>query len=351
MYRASSLSQFDLKSHTPDTLLDSAASVHVFNQRDRFSNFRRPLSGQGLRCGNDDIIPIEGWGQVSLPLKVRGRIKLLTLHNVAYISNFPLNLVSLGCLQKRGFDWSPRSGEISKNGQTIGYTRFRGNNYEIGDNESGLETAFATLGADPATLKDSRPYQGPYSAADSDTWHRRMGYIGPLGLHMLGKECLGVRLQGQKMSQCTHCAMSKISQQISRRPPANKSTRPFHRVYIDWLDLEDGWDSYQGDGAVVRRAMVAICEATGMAVTYFTQSAKESENLPLTQNLVNWLAKRYNLEVKIIRSDNEMNRIKTTEWCNENGISFEPCASDSLAQIILDSMIVLHTSQQDPRPR
>ena len=50
-----------------------------------------------------------------------------------------------------------------------------------------------------------------------------------------------------------------------------------------------------------------------MAVTYFMQSAKESENLPLTQNLVNWLAKRYNLDVKVIRSDNQMNRIKTTE--------------------------------------
>ncbi len=59
--------------------------------------------------------------------------------------------------------------------------------------------------------------------------------------------------------------------------------------------------------------MVAVYEATGMAVIYFTQSAKESQNLPLTQMLVNWLAKRYNLDVKVIRSDNEMNRIKTTE--------------------------------------
>ncbi len=59
--------------------------------------------------------------------------------------------------------------------------------------------------------------------------------------------------------------------------------------------------------------MVAVCEATGMADTYFTQSAEESQNLPLTQNLVNWLAKRYNLDVKVIRSDKEMNQIKTTQ--------------------------------------
>ena len=135
-----------------------------------------------------------------------------------------------------------------------------------------------------------------HAPASPDTWHRRMRHIGPLGLYKPGKECLGVQLRGKKMSQCPHCALSKISQQISRQPPANNSTRPFHRVFVDWLDLEEGWDSYQSDGAIVRRAMVVIYEATGMAVTNFTQSVKEDENLPLTQDFVTWLALRYNLE-------------------------------------------------------
>ena len=159
----------------------------------------------------------------------------------------------------------------------------------------------------------ARSYNQLHAVASPDIWHRRMGHIGPLGLYKLGKECLGVRLWGKKMSQCPHCALSKISQQISQRSPANKATRPFYQVFVDWLDLEEGWDSYQGDGAIVRRVMVVICEATGMAITYFTQSAKEEENLPLIQDFVTWLVLRYNLEVKVIRSDNEMNRIKTKE--------------------------------------
>lgn len=101
--RVSALSQFDLNIHTPDTLLDSAASVHVFNKKEKFSNFRRALRGQGLLCDND-VIPIEGWGEISMPLKVNNKTRLLTLKKVAFISNFPLNIVSLGCLQKRGFD-------------------------------------------------------------------------------------------------------------------------------------------------------------------------------------------------------------------------------------------------------
>ena len=69
-----------------------------------------------------------------------------------------------------------------------------------------------------------------------------------------------------------------------------------------------------------------------MAVIHFKQSAMESENLPLTQNLVNWLANRCNMDVKMILLDKKMNRIKTTEWCHQNGISFEPFALDTLAQ-------------------
>ncbi len=228
MYRVSALSQFDLNTWSPNTLLDSVASIHVFNMKDKFSNFKRALKGQSLLCGSN-VISIEGWEQISLPLKLKGQIKLLTLNNMAYISNFLLNLVSFGGLQKRGFDWSHRSGKISKNNQIIGYIRFHENKYEIGDDENG-GIVFATFPADSATPRNTRPYQRPHSAAKSDTWYRRMGHIGLLGLHILGKKCLGVRLQGKIMFQLTHFAMSKISQQMSRRPPSNKSTWPFHRV-------------------------------------------------------------------------------------------------------------------------
>ncbi len=120
VHRVSAFSSFDLNSRSPNKLLDSAASVHVSNTKEKFSNFKRVLKGQGLLYGSN-LISIEGWGQISLSLKVKSKIKLLTLNNVAYILNFPSNLVSLGCLQKHGFDWSYRSGSMSKNNLIIGY--------------------------------------------------------------------------------------------------------------------------------------------------------------------------------------------------------------------------------------
>lgn len=64
-----------------------------------------------------------------------------------------------------------------------------------------------------------------------------------------------IHLTKQTMSQCTHCALSKISQQISRRPPANKALRPFYHVFVDWIGLDEGWDGYQRDGTIVGRVM------------------------------------------------------------------------------------------------
>ncbi len=59
MDKVSTLSQFDLNPRSSYTLMDSAASVHVFNIKERFSNFKRALKGQGLLCGSN-VISIKG---------------------------------------------------------------------------------------------------------------------------------------------------------------------------------------------------------------------------------------------------------------------------------------------------
>lgn len=69
-----------------------------------------------------------------------------------------------------------------------------------------------------------------------------------------------------------------------------------------------------------------------MIVIYFTQLSKEDKNLLLIQDFITWLALQYNLEVKIIQLDNEINCVKTKDWCNNIGILFEPCALDIHAQ-------------------
>ncbi len=149
----SALSRWDVDEHTTDknySLLDSAASVRVFHNMNKFTNFRTTTKGQGLLCGTE-VIPIKGWGEISLPLKIENRTSILILKEVAYVSNFLLNLVSLACLEDEGFRWHHWSSEIrnQQTSQIIGSTLRRGNNYEIGKFDTGIGTALVTLAIRP----------------------------------------------------------------------------------------------------------------------------------------------------------------------------------------------------------
>ena len=93
------------------TLLNSTASVHVFYSKDRFSNFKRPIKRQKLKCDRG-IMPIEGWEEVFLSMKIRDWTSMLMLRNIAYVSNFLLNLVLLETLERKGFKWQYWSGKI-----------------------------------------------------------------------------------------------------------------------------------------------------------------------------------------------------------------------------------------------
>jgi hypothetical protein len=320
-------------------LLDSASSIHVSHDRQRFNNFRRPppAAGHYALCGSGTVT-IFGYGDVDvLVTNQRGRKRILRLHNVAYCPEFPTNIVSLQLLEDRGIDWKHREGDMVFRGdpEAFGNTRRMHGQYVIEYNENGTTSAIHAVlntsssdGRPKRFIPQSKTTRQP-AWANSTLWHRRMGHIGPTALSHLVKQTLGVRIRGPSTSQCQDCALAKITQQISRRPDPNKSTIPFQQVHIDWFDLEEGWDGYQGDGRIVQRCVLIICEATGKALGYFTTSSREDENLTIIKDTVNWLKLRYNLPISVVRSDSEMNRNKTKAWLNDRGITFERCAPDT----------------------
>lgn len=94
--------------------------------------------------------------------------------------------------------------------------------------------------------------------------------------------------------------------------------------------------------------MAATCDATGMAVTYFTESSREDENLSLIQDLFTWLLLRYNLDIEIIHSDNELNRIKTKKWFIDVDISFEPCVFQTTARACFIGIVEMMNERLGP---
>jgi hypothetical protein len=80
-------------------LLDSAASVHITNNKSIFSSY--------IPLDNHNIVgigskPAEGQRPVQLQFKVGSKLTTVTLQRVLYLPTSPYNLISLGKLHRAG---------------------------------------------------------------------------------------------------------------------------------------------------------------------------------------------------------------------------------------------------------
>ena len=67
-----------------------------------------------------------------------------------------------------------------------------------------------------------------------------------------------------------------------------------------------------------------------MVFPYFmTTHGTQQENLRVLKDFVHWCKNQYGLTIKVIWSDNELNRGKTQRWMHDQGITFEPSAPDT----------------------
>jgi len=86
-------------------IYDSGATIHVFNDLSRFRDFRKASHGDYLQAGMTQA-PILGYGTVDLQItKPNGSRGVLTLRNVAFSTEFVVNIVSFHLLKKRGIFW------------------------------------------------------------------------------------------------------------------------------------------------------------------------------------------------------------------------------------------------------
>jgi hypothetical protein len=87
------------------TILDSGTTIHVFNDLSRFINFRKAPHHHILIAGNHEV-PILGYGDIHINLKrPNGGKGTLQLKNIAFCTDFAINLVSFRLLREKGYHW------------------------------------------------------------------------------------------------------------------------------------------------------------------------------------------------------------------------------------------------------
>lgn len=109
-------------------LLDSAATLHVFNDITRFQDFRLPGLDDFLLAGKERI-PIDGWGTVSVNVRTPEGLGTITLLEVAYMEHFHTNVASLRVFVSKGCHWNTETLQLkSRTGRILAQTPYIENN-------------------------------------------------------------------------------------------------------------------------------------------------------------------------------------------------------------------------------
>lgn len=109
---------------------DSGANRHIFFAREHFDNYRtiKPLTVKGF--GSSLSIDAVGVGDVHLRADCNGRTSWVKLSDVLHVPSARLNLVSQGCLERRGMESRSANGTmvLSHRGTEIMVGRLQANN-------------------------------------------------------------------------------------------------------------------------------------------------------------------------------------------------------------------------------
>ncbi|KAG9379210.1 gag-pre-integrs domain containing protein [Pyrenophora tritici-repentis] len=102
---------------------------------------------------------------------------------------------------------------------------------------------------------------------------------------------------------CVSCIQGKMKEDISRRPRADKACRPFYRISIDIIQLQEhGAVCYNGDVW----ALHAVCEYTKFHEICTLRSRHKATVVPAIIRLINKIERVYGYQVAIVFMDGDV---------------------------------------------
>ena len=254
-------------------ILDSGATIHIFSERHRFTDFRPAVLGDGVYAG-DGFLQIIGYGSVPVQPTLPPEAEPIILQDVALIRKMACNLVSLRQLRREGIYWDmkqQRRGTYlrDKYDEVICELEDKHGQFVIEDLPRGLHSAALTVHRHRIHSATSRSRSG----GTANLWHLRLGHSGPEAVAHLTKHTEGVRIRGPTTVQCDACGIAKVKQRI-RRAPREGTHNAAQRWAFDIVPFE-------GDSEGFRKMLLIVDQYSGLARGYFIKDAQTGTLKPL----------------------------------------------------------------------
>nr|XP_036576325.1 reverse transcriptase domain protein [Colletotrichum truncatum]KAF6783050.1 reverse transcriptase domain protein [Colletotrichum truncatum] len=324
------------------TVLDNCGATHLVNNLDLLesSSIKTCIGDERVDSGTASY-PILAKGTWILPKALNGPdgdlTADLTLHNVGYVENFHVNIVSEALLRKTGIWYSGLDNTLRqgtyKNSVVVKHlvrkmniTFFEyktGSQYiaqkRITSSNAGIVNHLVLAVQDPARLSLRKP---PDRYDDAWLWHLRSGHLAPDALERMVSNVRGVKIKGPTRLECEYCATAHAKQLISRRTSERKAIRPYYRVSWDLFDYPTSFDKN-------RWLLVIKDEYTGRLFAFPRVSKSHTFVFDALRHFERWVARQRGVTLCKLRQDVERAVIAIngmTEyqlWAQHNGIEIE----------------------------
>ena len=325
-YASFSTDAYPLKN---SAILDSATTIHIFNEITRFLDFKTANPGDYVWAGERKV-PIKGYGTVDDIIKAPNKNqkltdKILRIRDVAFCPNFAANLVSLQQLHKRGLWWDNRPGYNHLRRSDFSVVAVLEKHYDqfvleyIPENLS--KAAFFSRRNKYNSWTKRAPAYG-----DAFKWHLRMGHPGPRALEHLVNCSTGAKIKGLFTYECDACGQSKAKRRI-RRAPRDLHEGPGYRLAIDFHDFNPG----RGYTSL----MIITDRWSGLCWDYYMSNRETETIIAALTHFFGMLDRQYDIQPKVIEVDNELTtqKPKVKAFLEKECVKLEPSAPYTGAQL------------------
>jgi len=308
------------------TILDTGASDHICNNRDRFISFDPPCRRTVIKTGGGKV-GVKATGTIKLAvLRGDGAINTLTLTGVLYAPDMFLSCISHSKIRAKGYfyhGWDeriyahPSLVEAAYTPEIDGVPNLL--HVENEDDTRGAASALAFASQNAPHYNSS--HAPPSRKVTLQELHETFGHADVARLRKLVQSTTGLELTNTSRFSCEVCMISNSRQQVSRVIP-DRATCLFQRVHVDLvgpmsppgLNGERWWSLYTED--LIRYRSIDL------------SATKEGFGRSLIAYVVT-IKTQYRVTVAIVHTDNDLVLINknTTAKLASKGTRFEPSAA------------------------
>jgi hypothetical protein len=221
-------------------IVDPGSNTHIINSESwiRWEREYEEVNNRTVGAGREQVA-IEAWGSITLIVDTPSGKKPIKLTHVAYVPGFLTSVFGVARCRAVGIHFDSGRDALYKGSYrniVVNLEYQRGHWYI--DSDASRRPSKLQISSFASSYRPSKDEPKPRTITAQQA-HQIWGHPGIKQIEELPNHVDRIQLNGSASRDkvCKICVLTKITKQVSRRPPHDKATRPFYWISIDLVQI------------------------------------------------------------------------------------------------------------------